>query len=47
MKQCRVDGDEEDELPAAFGRLCVETVDWLADGEIVKPAAFGRLCVET
>ena len=34
-------------VPAAFGRLCVETghaVDW---GKDVQPAAFGRLCVET
>ena len=34
-------------LPAAFGRLCVETTRWLADGLGEKPAAFGRLCVET
>ena len=33
--------------PAAFGRLCVETVtvNGLPDG--AEPAAFGRLCVET
>ena len=34
-------------LPAAFGRLCVETCN-LSDGLFcVLPAAFGRLCVET
>ena len=33
--------------PAAFGRLCVETVSNDAFGIIVCPAAFGRLCVET
>ena len=33
--------------PAAFGRLCVETlVEMLQDGG-KNPAAFGRLCVET
>ena len=34
-------------MPAAFRRLCVETVS--EDGEIVAkdPAAFRRLCVET
>ena len=33
--------------PAAFGRLCVETLR--VDGQIIAflPAAFGRLCVET
>ena len=35
------------EQPAAFGRLCVETLTdcLLRMGE--PPAAFGRLCVET
>ena len=34
-------------LPAAFGRLCVETMltRWVAND--ADPAAFGRLCVET
>ena len=34
-------------MPAAFGRLCVETgnVSYAPYG--VAPAAFGRLCVET
>ena len=35
------------EDPAAFGRLCVETVLPLARGFVLAPAAFGRLCVET
>ena len=34
-------------LPAAFGRLCVETALATADVASVLPAAFGRLCVET
>ena len=35
-------------LPAAaFGRLCVETLEGLPDGGYVAAAAFGRLCVET
>ena len=35
--------------PAAFGRLCVETVDNLHAHAFgcAGPAAFGRLCVET
>ena len=33
--------------PAAFGRLCVETLDLLKQRLGVTPAAFGRLCVET
>ena len=32
---------------AAFGRLCVETLEGLPDGDYVAAAAFGRLCVET
>ena len=35
------------QFPAAFGRLCVET---LQNGNSIFygiPAAFGRLCVET
>ena len=34
--------------PAAFGRLCVETIH-LGQGACfcIEPAAFGRLCVET
>ena len=33
--------------PAAFGRLCVETVLVVSFVHIRCPAAFGRLCVET
>ena len=34
-------------LPAAFGRLCVETVGGWLDAAGASTAAFGRLCVET
>ena len=33
--------------PAAFGRLCVETLRIRIMLCNVRPAAFGRLCVET
>ena len=33
--------------PAAFGRLCVETVSAPSSSLPHWPAAFGRLCVET
>ena len=33
--------------PAAFGRLCVETIQQISTPSIDLPAAFGRLCVET
>ena len=33
--------------PAAFGRLCVETIIGLLSWIAFCPAAFGRLCVET
>ena len=33
--------------PAAFGRLCVETVIKTNISKNIIPAAFGRLCVET
>ena len=33
--------------PAAFGRLCVETIDRHPVSSQQGPAAFGRLCVET
>ena len=33
--------------PAAFRRLCVETLVMDADSDPVAPAAFRRLCVET
>ena len=34
-------------IPAAFGRLCVETLTFWLVTNCPKPAAFGRLCVET
>ena len=34
-------------LPAAFGRLCVETNFRCTKAHAVYPAAFRRLCVET
>ena len=34
-------------MPAAFGRLCVETNPSAASRSKRAPAAFGRLCVET
>ena len=34
-------------LPAAFGRLCVETFRSFGNALSCLPAAFGRLCVET
>ena len=37
----------ENEEPAAFRRLCVETWPFLMRVSLASPAAFGRLCVET
>ena len=34
-------------IPAAFGRLCVETRFEDNGATLAFPAAFGRLCVET
>ena len=34
-------------VPAAFGRLCVETLVATSALLSLLPAAFGRLCVET
>ena len=34
-------------IPAAFGRLCVETQQQNKTDSPSEPAAFGRLCVET
>ena len=34
-------------VPAAFGRLCVETRKRFNAAVKASPAAFGRLCVET
>ena len=36
-----------DDNPAAFGRLSVETLLMLRNGDSTVPAAFGRLSVET
>ena len=36
-----------DELPAAFRRLCVETIELDLMDAYGMPAAFRRLCVET
>ena len=48
LKQHYVAGAVIDDVPAAFGRLCVETRSILnAPPETKRPAAFGRLCVET
>ena len=33
--------------PAAFRRLCVETINIPEEGKGYDPAAFRRLCVET
>ena len=33
--------------PAAFRRLCVETIKHKKLGDTLRPAAFRRLCVET
>ena len=38
---------ESGSQPAAFGRLCVETLLTRRVSTRAKPAAFGRLCVET
>ena len=38
---------EHKTLPAAFGRLCVETHKSEKHRPKTDPAAFGRLCVET
>ena len=47
MKPYEDDYDDERVEPAAFGRLCVETVVELPNALPCEPAAFGRLCVET
>ena len=47
MKPNFIGSVAEPRIPAAFGRLCVETrVRAFFAGRTV-PAAFGRLCVET
>ena len=40
-------GSPERNPPAAFGRLCVETIRPFRVWSEQTPAAFGRLCVET
>ena len=35
------------DVPAAFRRLCVETLKSRQEKLVRKPAAFRRLCVET
>ena len=47
MKHQYIDGEQRDTYPAAFGRLCVETVAQSNAAGFRRPAAFGRLCVET
>ena len=47
LKQGNIVTSEEPIEPAAFGRLCVETMQKEGKEELPGPAAFGRLCVET
>ena len=47
LKQILMRSLEPYDPPAAFGRLCVETVAFGFWGLVTGPAAFGRLCVET
>ena len=47
LKHNHYERTDFDTVPAAFGRLCVETCQLLADCLYSYPAAFGRLCVET
>ena len=47
LKQVMDDSQGLDSLPAAFGRLCVETMLPGKSEWGIVPAAFGRLCVET
>ena len=47
LKQLRLTENILVRLPAAFGRLCVETHYFPAPFRAEPPAAFGRLCVET
>ena len=41
------DEKETTAIAAAFGRLCVETVNLAVSASSLIAAAFGRLCVET
>ena len=47
MKLLIADRAGDYSAPAAFGRLCVETLDGISGSIRRNPAAFGRLCVET
>ena len=47
LKQVKKEQQRRKEQPAAFGRLCVETVLSAYRKGGKSPAAFGRLCVET
>ena len=47
MKLKTIIADTKYASPAAFGRLCVETMQGLKFRLLQRPAAFGRLCVET
>ena len=47
LKHRGTDGHALATVPAAFGRLCVETLPTECVEQHLDPAAFGRLCVET
>ena len=47
LKQTTLERRLKKSVPAAFGRLCVETAGYVARWNGSDPAAFGRLCVET
>ncbi len=47
LKLCRVSTNHYLSLPAAFRRLCVETIYSQDAAHEINPAAFRRLCVET
>ena len=47
MKRLKLKLLKQNEKPAAFGRLCVETAYIQAGVVSAEPDAFGRLCVET
>ena len=47
LKQYTLDAMNGIATPAAFGRLCVETIRLPVFFSVDDPAAFGRLCVET
>ena len=47
LKQAETEWYDQSKMPAAFGRLCVETQSKCKSRLKPEPAAFGRLCVET